>query len=306
MAFVIFFSACSGSHTPLATSTSAVVIATQTFTPQFVPTQTLTSSPIPVVPTLPFDEALERFWDLLADNDNCRLPCLWGITPGKSTYQEAQAVFVPISSLSDLTGFIPEGGAIFPKYTDGDLNFVTDAEFTVGLASNNQLVNKVSFQARELKRLDNKAIEVFDLPSFKQRLAYYMLPNILTEYGSPAMVMIATMAKLPSTGVAGGFKALLLYPDQGILINYTMQMQIAGENIRGCPSNAHVELDLYPSGQGNSFFDWLGPSGWTQTLKTYKLIDDATSLTQEDFYQTFKQQTDQCILTPANIWPVPD
>ena len=134
-----------------------------------------------------------------------------------------------------------------------------------------------------------------------------MLPNILTEYGNPTTVMLSTMAKLPSSGVPGGFKIVLLYPDQGILVNYTMQMQIVGEHIMGCPSNSHVELELYPPGQADLFFDRLEPSGWNQIIQnTYKSIDDATSLSQDDFYDVFSKQTDECILSPANLWPVPD
>jgi hypothetical protein len=28
-------------------------------------------------------------------------------------------------------------------------------------------------------------------------------------------------------------------------------------------------------------------------------------MSQEDFFRIFSQQTDQCIITPANLWPIP-
>ncbi|MBI3168642.1 MAG: hypothetical protein HYZ22_09200 [Chloroflexi bacterium] len=244
---------------------------------------------------------------LLANNGGCRLPCLLGIMPEKSTYQDAQASFIPFSALSTLTSFISEGGAIFPLYTDGDLILNTVIDFSVYPLPAKQTVNRVGFQASELKKTENGFTEVFGSPFFKEHLSYYMLPNILTEYGNPTTIMVSTMAKLPSSGVSGGFKLLLLYPEQGMLVNYTMQMQVIGENIMGCPLNAHVELELYPSGQADSFFNLLEPSGWTQIIqKTYKPLDEATSMSPEDFYRIFSQSIDECILTPANLWPIPD
>ena len=307
LVFIIFISSC---VQPTGSATTSVL---PTFTagnasPTVTSVTTETPSPVlTVIPTLSVDDARERLLELLADNGDCELPCLWGIMPGKSTYQEAQTIFVPLSALSTLTSFTPEGGAIFPIYTDGDLLLNTNAGFNADPLSDNQIVSMVQFQARGLKKLDDVAIDVFDSSFFKQHLGYYMLPNVLAQHGEPTAVMLSTMAKLSSTNVPGGFKILLLYPDQGILVNYTMQMQIEGENIKGCPSNSHVELRLYPSGQGDSFFNRLEPSGWLQIIQnTYKPIDDATSMSKEDFYQIFSQPTDECILTPASLWPVPN
>lgn len=284
------------------------ILPTETKIPTLKPIATNTLLLLPTVtPALSIEDTQKTLLELLANNGGCRLPCLWGITPGKSTYQESQTIFNQLSVLSDRTGFLPEGGAISPIYTDGDLILRINAGFNIDTLSGNQVVERVGFQARALKRENNGSTELFDWPFFSKQLGYYMLPNILTKYGSPTTVMLSTMAKLPSSGVPGGFKILLLYPDQGILVNYTMQMQLAGENIMGCPSNAHVEFELFPSGQADSFFDLLDLSGWLQIIQnTYKPIDEATSMTKDDFYQIFSQRTDECVLTPANLWPVPD
>jgi len=267
------------------------------------PTSLLTPT---TVSTLPVEDARNRLLALLANNGDCLLPCLWGITPGKSTYQEAQAILVPLSSLSELTAFTPDGGAIFPVYTEDNLMLNTVAGYNVNALSEDQIVSRIGLQMRALKKEDNESTEVFDWPFFSEQTSYYMLPSTLTEYGSPATVMLSTMAKLPSSGVPGGFKLLLLYPDQGILVNYTMQMQLVGENVMGCPSNAHMEFELFPSGQSDSFFEKLDLSGWAQIIKnTYKPIHEVTSMSQEEFFHIFSQQTDECIITPANLWPVP-
>ncbi len=278
-------------ETPFVVTPSQVLT---TATPGIASVQvTLASST--VVPTLPVNQANSRLLELLANNGNCQLPCIWGITPGESTFGDAQDILIPLSSISTFTALSTSPGDISPTYVEGDNRVSARIAFPFSATG---VIRHVVFQMGITSASDE----------FSKQIEYYMLPNILTEYGNPTTVMLSTMAKLPSSGVPGGFKLLLLYPEKGILVNYTMQMQITAENVMGCPSNAHhVELGLYPSGQADSFFDLLEPSGWPQIIqKTYKPIDEATSMSQEDFYRTFSQHTDKCILTPANLWPVPN
>src|SRR6185436_4057409 len=77
-------------------SLGSSVFPTMTPTLTLNPTNTST-----IVPTLPAEGAWTKLLELLANNGGCRLPCLWGITPGKSTYKEAQAILTPLRSISD-------------------------------------------------------------------------------------------------------------------------------------------------------------------------------------------------------------
>lgn len=264
-----------------------------TTTPRITTVQVITPSPT-VVPTLPVNQANSRLLELLANNGNCQLPCIWGLTPGESTYDDALDILIPLSSISNFTDLSTSPGDISPTYAEDDNILSTRIAFPF---STTGIIRHIIFQIGIVASNDE----------FSKQIEYYMLPNILSQYDNPTTVMLSTMAKLPGSGVHGGFKILLLYPDRGILVNYTMQMQIVGENIMGCPSNSHIEFELYPPGHADSFFDLLEPSGWAQIIqKTYKPIEEATSISQEDFYRIFSQQTDECILTPANLWPVPD
>jgi hypothetical protein len=91
---------------------------------------------------------------------------------------------------------------------------------------------------------------------------------------------------------------------------YTTSKQFIGKNIQGCPQNAHVELELFPSGVSDSFSELLAKTQWAgiwpvPTDKPYvKSIEQATSMSLQEFYQTFSQPTDKCIETPINLWPV--
>jgi hypothetical protein len=275
---------------PFTITPSQVLIA---ITPEI--TSMTVAPPDPtVIPTLPVVQAKSRLLELMVNNGDCLLPCIWGITPGKSTFGDAQNILMPLSSISSFTDLYPSPGDISFMSVEGDGRLSTRIAFPFSEAG---VIEHIVVQIRIISASDE----------FNKQIAYYILPNILIQYGEPSVVMLSTMARLPSSDVSGGFKVLLLYPDQGVLLNYTMQMQITGESIMGCPSNAHVELELYPPGQADSFSDLLEPSGWAQIIQnTYKPLNEATSMSREDFYRIFSQPTDECILTPANLWPIPD
>lgn len=281
--------------------------ATSTLTPVATDTPLPSSTPTSV-PTLPVDEAGKRLLDLLANNSDCQLPCLWGITPGKSTYWEAQTILLQLSSISQLTGFRPEGGSVMPVYPEGDLTLNTNA----GFLSDNQIVSHIAFQAEELKKFtfsngEAGFVNVFDSATFGNHIHYYSLQSVLAEQGIPASVMIVAHGVPVPRGGSGGFDILLLYPNQGILVNYTTQGYLIGSAVRGCPANAHVQMELYPPGDVDSFFALLKKTDWTLVMKNwYKPLEDVTSMSVEEFYQTFRQATNKCIETSAKFWPTPE
>jgi hypothetical protein len=269
--------------------------------PMRVATETPNTSPIPTLdPTLPVEDARKRLLELLSNNGNCHLPCLWNITPGKSTYQEAQIILAPLGSISDVGGFGPEIGSISPVYTKGDLWLITRATYL----ATNQTVTRVVFQARALKRViaadgSSGFNPIFNSQLFGERLNYYMLPHMLTEQGIPTSVKIA------SHGGAAGFGILILYPERGLLIDYSAQMDSTDMVLRGCPANAHVEMELYPPGTSDSFYELLQQTDWSTRLNNYKPLEEVTSLSIEEFYQTFKEPNDGCIETSTEFWPTP-
>lgn len=282
--------------------------------PTLVVTNTLISSPpSTIVPTLSVQDARTHLLELLASNGDCRLPCLFGITPGTSTYQESQAILTPLLSLSGSTAFIPEGGVVSPNYIEEDLLLATIIGFNIDTLSDNQIVNRVGFHARQMKKTvsteNGPGFEpIFDYSVFGERMNYYMLYSILTTYGHPEIVMIGTVAHIPPREPAGGFHILLLYPEQGIMIEYTTQMYTSGSYVSGCPANAHVQIDLYPPGNAEAFFAFLEKKGadWTVKKNWYKPLEETTSMSIDEFYETFRVPNDKCIETLANLWPIPD
>ena len=283
--------------------TETPIPPTQTITPTF--TQTAIS-------TLSVDDAHKRLLDLLANNGNCQLPCLWGITPGKSTSQEAQITWSPLGSIQTIYDIKPRFGSdygyISPAYVEDKLRLETNAEYI----SDNQIVNHIYFKAWEWKEFiasngSQGLATIFDSLTFGQRTVYYSLAHVLSEQGLPTTVMIETSGPPPIYEGGGGFDIVLLYPNQGIWAHYTTQMYMVGSSVEGCPANAHIEMELYPPGNSDSFFTLLDKTDyWSARKNSYKPLEEATSMTLDEFYQTFRNPTNKCIQTSAKLWPTPE
>jgi hypothetical protein len=179
--------------------------------------------------------------------------------------------------------------------------------------ANQENVYRVHFQARDMKKLvdeqggESSFQDVYDSPNFGDQVDYYRLNQVLNTYGRPSMVLPFTWGEIPTPRYGqGNFKLILLYPEQGIAAQYTTEMRVLGKNVEGCLANAHVEMDLFPPGNADAFDETLAPTAWKERLTYYKSLQEATSLSIDDFYQIYRQPTDKCLVTPANVWPVPE
>ena len=91
--------ATSSSLTATLSSTTAMVVNTPSFTPTFTPTTTFTPTPIPTdLPTLSPEEAQATVLRLLSQSDACKLPCWWGVIPGKMKWEEVYPFFKQFAS----------------------------------------------------------------------------------------------------------------------------------------------------------------------------------------------------------------
>lgn len=313
--FIMVVSGCMPSTEGVATSSTSLS-TTPTTAPSPVGTIAPTLTPVATdtpttVPTLLVDQARQHLLDLLANNGSCHLPCLWGITPGQSTSQDAQASWSPLSSIQSIYDIEPsfgsERGHISPDYVEGDLMLHTKVHYL----SENQIISNISFKAWEWQEYvasngSPGLASIFDSQTFGQRTAYYSLADVLSKQGKPASVMISTSGPPQIYIGGGGFYIVLLYPDKGIWVNYTTQMYVVGSSVRGCPADAHIEMELYPPGNPDSFFALLEKTDWGVKKIGYKPLEEVTSMSVQEFYDAFRKPTDKCIETPAKLWPTPE
>ncbi len=91
-----------------ACSTRSQIVLTATPQSATFPNSTIISSSSgntdTPVSTFSPTEASARLQDLLKTNAGCRLPCWWGITPGKTTWDEAEEYLKTFTTLSTAQG----------------------------------------------------------------------------------------------------------------------------------------------------------------------------------------------------------
>jgi hypothetical protein len=277
-------------------SPTSTFTATQTSTPTITPTYW---------PTLPLAQAQSRLLELLATNGGCQLPCLFGITPGQTTSQEIRMIFDPLSSMDlllvshrDVSGYF---GFI---YKIDDLHY--DFKFAYHSSRHTYIVEVFRLSVYLLRLIDDRGYEdVFGSPIFNQMVSLYTLPQILTTYGPPDQVVIRTWAR-PARNIDEEFTVYLAYLERGFFVKYTMPMELRGDVVIGCPSAAWVELAVIEPGKHEDYQKLLRSVGFHYyDGVTDMMIDVATSLTVDEFYQIYKQPTDACLETPANLWSDP-
>lgn len=204
------------------------------------------------------------------------------------------------------------GGFVEPYYAEGKDDLIFNA--TVSYLSDNQIVNHIHFRAQEEQIPTNSngswisRRPIYGLPIFIERVEYYSLSHLLNEQGIPDSVMIQSSG--PSVHRTGSIliHTAVLYPNRGIWAEYTtlVNEDEVGSITKSCPINAHVEMELYPVGNPDSFYTLLDQTDWGITKNAYKPLKEATSMSLKQFYESFRQPTNKCIETPTKIWPTPE
>jgi hypothetical protein len=272
----------------------------------FTPSLTV---PPTTIPTLLMEDANQTVLGILTSNDGCRLPCLWGITPGESGFQDVLVKLWPLSGISEFTAYDTGVVSISPVYNEGDLYILTSIHLST--YADGEIVKNINFKAGSFHKFQSGSFAkgysyspIYDIPSFGRITAIYMLPGILSEYGRPESVLILTFGGPPGQGSWNDFEIVLTYPAQGMLVHYTTKKRMVGDNIMGCMANAHVEFDLFPSGNAESFMDLLGKATyWDELLVDYKPVEELTSMSIDEFYKAFSQPTEKCITIPNKSLP---
>jgi hypothetical protein len=278
------------------------------------------STPVPTntqipIPTLELEKADEFLQDLLTNNGACGLPCLWGIVPGQSTYQEVRALLEPLRGISEyptIDELNAEGGSMDFINVQGEFQFDTH----IAYLTEGHIVTSISFRlSMDKMKIDPSNgeywIGVYDSNLFSQRFQLYTLSGVLSKLGHPEAVVISTDGGPARGRNVPGFYLLLVYPEQGVLVRYTTFRELVGENVRGCLTNAHAEFELFPSGQADLFSNNVDSTDWANWWPVpddspyWKSIETAASISVQDFYEDFRQPTDKCLETPANIWYLP-
>lgn len=268
--------------TPFLTITDTVLV--QTRTP--FPVNTLT--------------ALERekfVRESLSNSSDCNLPCWWGITPGKTSWQDSETLLRHLGATikqfqSETGGYnygvllrgLPE--LVFSFYDNGVPNSIVDKIFVSG--------NKGGGQ-------DQREFEIF--------WESYSPKEVMTKYGIPSRILLDTSGTLGNTDMGKhGYTVWIFYDSLGFMIRY--DGFIADEETfrfcfnlkQGANDIDHIELTLqhqdyaFPLEHDDSILGSASPRGLP--------LQDVTGISIEKIHQLFTQvEKPYCLETPHEIWP---
>ena len=277
--------------TLIATSTmlpdTATPIPSATFTKTPRPTKTITPTPTNTwtpFPTLVHYEAQGLIEQLLTDNANCELPCVWGMLPGETSWHEAQQY---LGSFMEYKG---QGG--------GGTYSGTSFAFYYG---SNKSTKKFDIQVDV--DVEKYLATGFDLypPGTAIR---YSLDQILMRYGSPESIYIHTY---PSSPIAGKlpFDVFLYYPEYGFSAFFSFNAKKIEEELQVCPKNQQIGPALYiwdPTEEAYSLEELYSSFFEDESIITLS-VEEALGISIEEFTNVYRNgETTECFTTPGEIW----
>jgi hypothetical protein len=269
----------------------------ETSEPTLTPTSTITSTPLPSptavpftstpitpVPTLPPKEQEAYLLNLIETNNHCRLPCLFGIQPGISTWEEIRSVEEPLHFRA---AYLPDSNGFLYLYAH-----VTDKieHLDIAFSGSGHLIEHITAATYIFLPSD---------PGYSPAIAKagraYSLPNILAEYGMPSRIRLYIQGQVaPNSGSLA--EILLFYDHLGFGVHYFFLNAVTQDPVnsatRICLKDDHLEsFKLYLQAPGDrtplekmvtvAFGGRFFPYDWLQPL------EDMTTLSIEDFYNRF-------------------
>lgn len=267
------------------TPSSIVLAETPTLPPTTTPIPISTITLVPTatktpLPTLAPTQAVGQVMSLFQNNGGCRLPCWWGLVPGKTRWEDARDFLMPFAEISR-------------PFNLNYLTSVIDLDFQVPPSVDpNPLVNHFT--------VHDGLIEEIDTDIIPTTIPTYALPAFLRAYGQPEEVWINAYASAPGDLP---FRLILFYPHQGILIQYGMEGVVKGEKVVGCPTQAESYILLLWSPSQVLTFQEKSQTTSHLQLQILHSLTEATGLTIADFYQTFSiADNTSCLETLASLW----
>jgi hypothetical protein len=285
-------------------------LASETFTPEAntsTPTQEILPTPT-ALPTLSPDNAMR----LLQEDFECKFPCFWGLIPGETSFLNALNRLNTFTTLGFLLDSNPKD-EMCATYIEVPVDNEKMLGITFDFFGNNNtlqwLVVNIGLVTKQ--RPINQVFDKILLEKLAHRLS---LPQVLSTYGQPSEIKIFTYSAVLQ-GTTDEFKLLLLYPEQGFMVEYItpagVYIQSGKPNqMIGCFADAYVHFWLWQPSKETTIDDIISQTNgiylYSYMYDKYRTIGDVTDLSLEEFYTKFTTADGrQCLMTPQDFWSVP-
>lgn len=258
-------------HPPEISMTPLLLTFTPAFNKTFTPLPTKTETPIN---TMTPKETSETIRMLLKDNNDCSAPCFWGITPGKTSIEEAKSIF---NHLGLQIASITFEGTDFSEISyDLDNNL----SINISLSTKENIVENISIHVNT--NLQKTGIS-------REWLAYSP-DTLIKRYGTPSRIDFGA-----DWGPRSFFSMQMYFENIDLIVQYTGEDLIPNKkgSSQVCPLTAEFETiwlwsgknPVYPPGEGIS-------------------VNIATPLTTAEFAQLMTGDPNMaCFLFKGDVFP---
>ena len=261
------------------TPISTVPLATATLRPTTPTTMPLTTA----LPTLTTEEIQAEILNLFQVRDTCKLPCFWGITPGKTTWEAA------VSSLERVASRID----ILTSSNEEMQGVVAWIDTPYEISSTKIVFNVIS---------SNDVVKILKTRGFPNASSLF-IPQFLESNGPPEEVWMHSFKSFPDNHPSVMFS--LFYPSKGVLATYYADGEVIDGAIRACwieaPNLVLWEPDRRLSYE-EAFFITEYPH-IEEPIGQYRRMKEATGVDINTFYtKNAGSADDVCLETPQSWW----
>ena len=247
-------------------ATSAPAITTSPSGPAITPT------PAPI-PTFTAQKLREYALEMLRNNGGCDLPCWWGITPGTTKLEVVKerlgGAFVGdrvrrIDGTWNHSAYFVRAPASLEGY-----------HFTLGFIERDEIIRAIEVKVN--------ISEVVEPRHFAQDWQRFSLDQVLLQYGEPTHVQLSAKPPL-EPDAPPSYLMWIVYENHGFWILYAGRPGYDGVGMRICPSLAAVNwVEMWLQSQ-----EFPSPVFQPDPLSSSRSLEEATGMSLEDFYNTFK------------------
>lgn len=222
---------------------------------------------------------------MLKNNGGCELPCWWGITPGQMAWQAAKDIFTS----QGIKWYYENELHFDPPLAERLVRYRVD----LYLAQQAGIVQSVEVQS-----------EVFGDPQsnhFAQDWQRYSPAQVLTRYGVPSQIQLS-LSPITEPGAIMQYGLTIAYDNLGFYIHYIGPAADGKAKTRACPiwkQVTSIDLKLQVPEPGVSVLPPISP----EDKPFVHTLEEATGMSLDTFYQTFKRANSQACLDLPVTWP---
>lgn len=227
--------------------------------------------------------------EFLDQQNDCRFPCWLGNVPGETEWAAVDQFYKSLGPAVECDDNDARIGRYRITFETPERNLSLTQIYRVR-------EDKVFMIWASLRPLSTTAA----VPALLQRQS---LPQVLGEYGKPDQVYVHTYASVPEGVIP---LRLLLFYSQGMLLSYGGGIEPDGDRLRGC---------LHPL-DGVALWLWDSTEVWTletisksgpnlppDFVKEVHTLEEATGMTVETFFETYRLSADPvCLETSRALW----